>query len=65
MTKRTSPNDIQTWDDAPDINRIVVDKRSVKRATPAKARRRNRRYEKRLLNTYLENSSEVDFDEDV
>lgn len=64
MTKRTSPNDLQNWDDAQDINHIVVDKRSVKRATPAKARRRNRRYEKRLLNTYLENYSESDFDED-
>lgn len=65
MTKRTSPNDLQNWDDAEDINYIVVDKRSVKRATPAKARRRNRRYEKRLLNTYLENYSESDFDEDT
>lgn len=65
MTKRTCPNDLQNWDDAQDINHIVVDKRSVKRATPAKARRRNRRYEKRLLNTYLENYSESDFDEDT
>ena len=54
MTKRTSPEDIQDWDDAPDLNHIVNDKRAVKRATPAKGRRRNRRYENRLLNAQVD-----------
>jgi hypothetical protein len=50
MTKRTSPDDLNNWDDAPEIDRIVQDKRSVKRASPAKGRRGNRRYENRLIN---------------
>jgi hypothetical protein len=54
MTKRTSPNDLNNWDDAPEIDRIVQDKRSAKRASPAKGRRRNRRYENRLLNTQVD-----------
>ncbi|MFQ3616973.1 MAG: hypothetical protein SNJ50_09725, partial [Cyanobacteriota bacterium] len=60
MPKRTSPNDLQHWEDASDLTHLVVDKRSHKRATPAKGRRRNRRYEKRLLDHYLENSEELD-----
>lgn len=54
MTKRTSLSDLAGWDDAPDINHIVKDKRGGKRATPAKGRRRNRRYENRLLNAQVE-----------
>ena len=54
MTKRTSPDDIQTWDDVPDIDRLVNDKRVSKRATPAKGRRRNRRYENRLLKSQVD-----------
>lgn len=60
MPKRTSPNDLQHWEDASDLEHLVVDKRSHKRATPAKGRRRNRRYEKRLLNHYLENSDDLE-----
>jgi hypothetical protein len=59
MPKRTSPNDIQSWDDAQDLDRIVIDKRSIKRATPEKGRRRNRRYGKRLINAQLEIDSEI------
>jgi hypothetical protein len=55
MTKRTSPDHLNNWDDAPDIERIVQDKRPAKRASPAKGRRRNRRYENRLLNTQVDN----------
>ncbi|BDA68859.1 No_hits_found [Rivularia sp. IAM M-261] len=55
MAKRTSDNDVQTWDDAQDLDSIVVDKRAHKRANGAKRRRRNRRYENRLLNSQLEN----------
>jgi hypothetical protein len=51
MTKRTSPDDVQSWDDAQDIDR----------ATPAKGRRRNRRYENRLLKSQLD-SAELDED---
>ncbi|BAS58579.1 hypothetical protein NIES2135_19130 [Leptolyngbya boryana NIES-2135] len=60
MTRRTSPDDLQNWDDAQDIEHLVNDKRSHKRATPAKGRRRNRRYENRLLKLQIEN---VEFDE--
>jgi hypothetical protein len=55
MTKRTSPDDLNNWDDAPEIDRIVQDKRSAKRASPAKGRRRNRRYENWLLNAQVDN----------
>jgi hypothetical protein len=37
MTKRTSPDNLNNWDDAPDINRLVQDKRSAKRASQPKA----------------------------
>jgi hypothetical protein len=61
MTKRTSPDNLNNWDDAPDINRLVQDKRSAKRASPAKGRRRNRRYENRLLSTQVDNWLEEEF----
>ena len=62
MTKRTSPQDIQDWDDVQDLDSIVVDKRSLKRANGEKRRRRNRRYENRLLNVQvnLQDDTEVD-----
>ncbi len=53
MPKRTYTTDLNNWDDASDLHLIVKDKRASKRATEAKARRRNRRYEKRLLNAQL------------
>lgn len=56
MPKRTYTTDLQTWDDAQDLEHIVKDKRAQKRATDEKARRRNRRYEKRLLNAQLKNA---------
>jgi hypothetical protein len=55
VMKRTSPDNLSNWDDAPDINLLVQDKRSAKRASPAKGRRRNRRYENRLLTTQVDN----------
>jgi hypothetical protein len=61
MTRRTSPDDLQNWEDAQDIDHLVNDKRSHKRATPAKGRRRNRRYENRLLKSQID---DVEFDED-
>jgi hypothetical protein len=62
VTKRTSPNDIQDWDDVPDLDRLVNDKRSSKRATPAKGRRRNRRYENRLLKSQVDAATEDEVD---
>ncbi len=56
MPKRTYTTDLHTWDDATDLHHIVKDKRASKRATDEKARRRNRRYEKRLLNAQLKHS---------
>lgn len=51
--KRTSVIDLRTWDDASDLERLVVDKRLYKRANAAKGRRRNRRCSKRLLDVQL------------
>lgn len=53
MTKRTSSKNIESWDDARDIDSLVIDKRSLKRANGQKRRRRNRRYENRLLSETL------------
>ena len=53
MGKRTSQTDTP-WDDVQDLDELVQDKRSGKRANSAKGRRRNRRYENRLLSTQLE-----------
>ncbi|MCG9886554.1 MAG: hypothetical protein MH825_13500 [Cyanobacteria bacterium] len=61
--KRTSTDAIQTWDDANDLDVLVVDKRSGKRANAAKARRRNRRYGKRLLNVQLRANQTESFDD--
>ena len=62
MSKRTSSDTLQNWDDVPDIERLITDKRAAKRATPAKGRRRNRRYENRLLKLQVDNS---DLDENL
>lgn len=50
MTKRSSPNEIQSLDDLSRLNEIVVDKRQGQRAN-AKKNRRNRHYEKQFLKT--------------
>jgi hypothetical protein len=63
VSKRTSPDDIQNWDDIPDLDRLVNDKRSSKRATPAKGRRRNRRYENRLLKSQVDGATEDEEEE--
>lgn len=59
MGKRTSQTGMPNWDDAKDLDELVQDKRSDKRANSAKGRRRNRRYENRLLSAQLE---QTDFD---
>ena len=59
--KRTPQDPIdQHPDDLKDLELIVVDKRSGKRATSAKGRRRNRRYENRLLNAQANEGMEID-----
>ena len=44
MNKRTSPRDAKNISFAEDIDEVVQDKRAGWRANPAKARRRQRRY---------------------
>jgi hypothetical protein len=56
--KRTDKDTLDDINDAPDIQRLVTDKRDSKRATPAKGRRRNRRYENRILSAQVQD----DFD---
>ena len=48
MSRRTYETDGTRVSSADDLDELVVDKRRVWRATPAKARRRQRRYGKRL-----------------
>ncbi|MBA4301503.1 MAG: hypothetical protein C0433_15580 [Cyclobacterium sp.] len=52
MPKRTSLNQIETFTDLNDLERIVVDKRNEKRAD-AKKGRRNRHYTKLLIKQQL------------
>ena len=47
--KRTYNDTLSDIHDAPDLQNLVCDKRSSKRATTAKGNRRNRRYENRML----------------
>jgi hypothetical protein len=52
--KRTDNKTLNDINDAPDLQKLVQDKRSQKRATTAKASRRNRRYENRILSAHTE-----------
>lgn len=52
MPRRTSPNQIHSADDLSRMSDIIQDKRYGKRAK-AKKQRRNRHYEKQLLQTAL------------
>lgn len=54
MGKRTPQSGLSSWDEVQALDEIVIDKRPAKRAGRAKARRRDRRYENRLLRTTLE-----------
>jgi hypothetical protein len=58
--KRTVQDGIEHIEDIQDLDQMVVDKRSGKRATSAKGRRRNRRYENRLLNAQVRDSVEIE-----
>ena len=53
MPRRTYEADGQRVEVAQDLDDLVSDKRKGWRATPAKARRRQRRYGKRLTKTIL------------
>ena len=49
MTKRTSLYDAILIEEGQDLERLVKDKRAQWRANNAKARRRQRRYKKKLI----------------
>ena len=53
MARRTYEADGRRVEVAEDLDELVSDKREGWRATPAKARRRQRRYGKRLTKTIL------------
>ena len=53
MARRTYENDGQKVEFAMDVDALVPDKRAVWRADPARARRRQRRYKKRLTDELL------------
>ena len=53
MPRRTYEADGRRVETADDLDDLVSDKREGWRATPAKARRRQRRYGKRLTKTIL------------
>ncbi len=60
MNKRTSPCDAKNISFAEDIDEVVQDKRAGWRATPAKARRRQRRY-KKLITAEIFNEVKTDY----
>ena len=55
MTRRTYERDGKDIEAAGDVDELVSDKREGWRANAAKARRRQRRYKKRLTNELLYN----------
>ena len=54
MGKRTPQTGLDDVNDVQNLDEIVVDGRSTKRAGKAKGRRRDRRYENRLLRTTVD-----------
>lgn len=62
MPKRTSPDDARRIENASDLEDIVQDKRAVWRATGAKARRRQRRYQKLIVSNIDVDGFDDDFD---
>ena len=55
MTRRTYERDGKDIESASDVDELVSDKRAGWRASAAKARRRQRRYKKRLTNEIINN----------
>jgi len=64
MPRRTSPKDANRISDAKDIEDVVSDKRQGWRASAATARRRQRRYKRRLVGELVNitQADDVDFD---
>lgn len=60
MTRRTYETDGKRIEVADDLDELVSDKRAGWRANPAKARRRQRRYKKRLTKEILYVSQDID-----
>ena len=53
MTKRTYERDAMFIESASDLEDVVKDKRVCWRSSPTKAKRRQRRYKKRLINELM------------
>jgi hypothetical protein len=64
MPRRTSLKDAEHINDASDLEDIVSDKRQGWRANAATARRRQRRYKKRLVGALTNITQESDSDPD-
>lgn len=60
MPRRTYESDGHRVEVAEDLDDLVSDKREGWRATPAKARRRNRRYDKRLTKSLQTTATDID-----
>ena len=60
MTRRTDETDGKRVEVAEDLDELVSDTRAGWRANPAKARRRQRRYKKRLTKEILYVSQDID-----
>lgn len=68
MPRRTSPNDARFVETADDLDDIVTDKREGWRANAAKARRRQRRYKKKLIHEIermAQNGAQIDDGDDL
>jgi hypothetical protein len=64
MPRRTSLKDAEQVNDASDLEDIVSDKRQGWRANAATARRRQRRYKKRLVGALANITQDPDSDSD-
>ena len=64
MPRRTNLQDAQKIEVASDVDDVVTDKREQWRANSAKARRRQRRYKKRMTDQLIHYSNIVGGDDD-
>ncbi|MEL6609722.1 MAG: hypothetical protein AAFO93_12500 [Pseudomonadota bacterium] len=63
MPRRTSPKDARRVETADDLDEVVSDKRAGWRANPAKARRRQRRYKKKLTDEIAQLARDGDLED--
>jgi hypothetical protein len=68
--KRTDNQTLGDINDAPDLQKLVRDKRLGKRANNSRASRRNRRYENRILSSHTEDefddvAEEIGFEDSI